>query len=170
MLCHLHRWTINHAHDDQRELPAITRDHLESCAPCQRHHEAQASIAKTLRAEDPALPAPATLAKSIQRHLRHQPPPAPAFSLPAWSMALGSLAIAALIWQFLQPPALPVPAPPLSQPAASSLPTMATVDVEAVTDRMAKSVAQPFNREINLLRRDLEAAAEFLTASVVARP
>jgi len=170
MFCIRHRWTINSAHDDQREIPAATRAHLETCASCRHHHKAHAAVAAALLTESRASRAPEGLAGTVARQLRRHPSPSTKFALPAWAMAAVALALAVLIWQFAQPPTVTVNEPRQAQPPAPSLPAAAAVNISSITDRVAESVTQPYTEEMNRLRQDFVAARDFLAASIVARP
>jgi len=172
MLCLIHRWKIDRALDEERELSARTAAHVVGCAHCREHHRTQQRLVARL-AQPPAVrpEAPAFLRSRVLSAIRDEQPQPAQPTVPVW-LPVGGLAALALILALWPARELPEPDPqpkPTAKAPVTPTPTVATVpalpklDVATMLQRAQESVTSPHQREVRNLQNDLRAVGDYFT-------
>lgn len=172
MLCLIHRWKIDRALDEERELSARTAAHVTECAHCREHHRTQQRLVARL-AQSPAVrpEAPAFFRSRVLNAIRDEQPQPAQPTVPVW-LPVGGLAVLALVlalWPARETP-VPQPAPaPIANaptafaPAVATVPALPKLDVATMLQRAQESVTSPHQREVRNLQNDLRAVGDYFT-------
>lgn len=167
MFCLIHRWKIDRALDEGQPLAPTTQSHLKHCGPCRNHHTTQDRLVQRLAQPAPTPEAPPFLQARIMNELRaHSAASQPTeSSVPVWIPVAACVLIAFFLYPRPTPPAPPTPPVAEVQPVQQELPLveLPEINVAKALESAHEAVASPYDRELQHLQNDLQAAGAYFS-------
>lgn len=171
MLCIIHRWKIDRALDEGKELDSYTQAHTKNCKGCHQHHQTQQNLISRLQYSTQPEQAPAFLRSRVMNAIgeTESKPARLGFELPVWvPVAACAVLIFFLIPRSQQNPTLS-PEPKV-RTTAKGIPAdfttapveLAKIDVGLALKQANQTISSPYDEELKKLQNDLRAAGKAL--------
>ena len=171
MFCIIHRWKIDRALDEGKELDERTQSHAEHCEGCHHHHQLQKNLVSLLERPTQTPETPAFLRSRIMNAIGEveTDPARPVFELPVWvPVAACAVLVFFLIPRSSQNPLL---LPDGEKETAlkagpadfSTAPVeLAKIDIGIALKQANQTISSPYDEELGKLQNDLRAAGKAL--------